>query len=187
MININFNKNSSIYSICFFTVIVSAIVLILNFVHHNLAGKIENAKQQEIHNILSQNMPCEENYQPTELNGEELFYCKGSNIIAMHNFSKGYIDKIEYIGLFNILENTVTNITIINHKETPGLGDKITSAQWLQTIYNKSAKILEIKKYGGQIDSFTSASVTPLFFLANLRANLNWLETNKPQIIKIIK
>lgn len=179
------NKNSPTYSILFFTTVVFGFALALNFAHAELKDSIEEAKQQEINKILTENMQCK-NYIETNINNNDLYYCKNSNIVALHTFSRGYIDKIEYIALFDIEKNVTKNINIINHKETPGLGDKIMTSSWLLSIYDKGSELLKLKKHGGEIDSITAASVTPMFFLGNLQQNLFMLETNKIKINQLI-
>lgn len=180
------NKNSTTYFIGFFTVIIFGFALILDFAHAELKDSIEEAKNKEINDILKKHMTCK-NYIKTNIDNNEIFYCKKSDIVAMHTFSRGYIDKIEYLALFNIKENVTKNINIINHKETPGLGDKIMTSGWLLSLYDKGSELLKIKKHGGDIDAFTAASVTPMFFLANLQQNLLWLEINKNKLDKLIK
>lgn len=180
------NKNSSAYFIVFFTVVIFGFILALFFVNEKLKNQIQQAKKQELVNALNQQLECK-NFTSQILNKKEYFYCKNSNIIAMHSFSNGYIDKIEYLVTFDISTKYVKNINIINHKETPGLGDKISNKQWLANIYNKSLELLNLKRDGGTIDAFTAASVTPNKFLRNLRSNIKWLTKNQQQIIKTIK
>lgn len=179
------NKNSKAYTIFFFTAVVSSFVLMLDFANAQLKDSIEEAKNAEINSLLNEHMQCKD-YQQTNIDNNNLYYCKNSNIVAMLTFSRGYIDKIEYLAFFDIKKNVTKNINIINHKETPGLGDKIMTSNWLLSIYDKGAELLKIKKHGGEIDSFTSASVTPMFFLGNLQQNLYWLEMNNNKITKLI-
>tara|TARA_Y100001960_G_scaffold210105_1_gene219341 strand:+ start:2743 stop:3297 length:555 start_codon:yes stop_codon:yes gene_type:complete len=175
------NKESSIYFVGFFTLVIFGFVLALNFVNINLKDKIKNAKTAEINNILVNNMQCK-NYNKEVLEGKELFYCKNSNLVALRSFSPGYVDKIEYIAVIDITTNQVKHISIVNHQETPGLGDKIADTAWLETIYNKTFAKLKIKQQNGDIDSFTAATITPTSFLANLRVNIKWLNKNKEYI-----
>lgn len=175
------NKESSIYFVSFFTLVIFGFVLALNFANTHLKDKIENAKVAEINNTLVSNMQCK-NYNKETLDGKELFYCQNSNLVALRSFSPGYVDKIEYIAFINISTNQVKHISIINHQETPGLGDKIADTAWLKTIYNKTVEMLKIKQQDGAIDSFTAATITPTSFLANLRANIKWLNKNKEYI-----
>ena len=54
---------------------------------------------------------------------------------------------------------------VLAHKETPGLGDKIEARidPWILQFAGKSLANtrLAVKKDGGDIDSFTGATITP--------------------------
>ncbi|MBI5788423.1 MAG: RnfABCDGE type electron transport complex subunit G [Candidatus Schekmanbacteria bacterium] len=55
----------------------------------------------------------------------------------------------------------ITGIKIVEHKETPGLGAKITDEAFLQQFIGKSlAGKIAIKKDGGEIDQITGASIS---------------------------
>lgn len=57
---------------------------------------------------------------------------------------------------------TINSIKIVEHKETPGLGDKYTKQSWYDLFRGKSldnAKIA-VKKDGGVIDYTTGATIT---------------------------
>ena len=181
------NKNSSIYFVSFFTIVIFGFILILNLANSMLKDKIEHSKTIEVNNILSQNMTCV-NPLKISIDDKSFYYCKKSNLIAIHRLSDfAYADKIEYMAFININTNTVENINIINHKETPGLGDKIADTKWLKTIYDKSVNLLKLKQDGGDIDSFTAASLTPSTFLKSLSKELIYIKSNNKNIIKIIQ
>lgn len=181
------NQQSSIYFVSFFTFVIFGFILFLYAINNFLAEKIENSKTQEITNLLDKNMPCD-NYQLTTIDNTNFYYCKNERIIAKHAFSDfAYADKIEYLVFLNITKLNVNHIEIINHKETPGLGDKITNQEWLKTLYYKAARLLKLKTDGGQIDSFTAASLTPRTFLKSLETDLKWLKNNQTNIINTIQ
>lgn len=57
---------------------------------------------------------------------------------------------------------TINSIKIVEHKETPGLGDKYTKQSWYNLFKGKSldnAKVA-VKKDGGVIDYTTGATIT---------------------------
>ena len=181
------NQKSSAYFISFFTVVIFGFILFLYAINHFLADKIEHAKQQEITNLLNINMPCK-NYMQTSIDNTNFYYCKNERIIAKHSFSDfAYADKIEYLVFLNITKINVDHIDIINHKETPGLGDKIEDTAWLETLYFKAKSLLRLKLDGGTVDSFTAASLTPRTFLKSLETDLQWLQDNHSLIIKQIQ
>lgn len=62
----------------------------------------------------------------------------------------------------------ITDVAIINHKETPGLGDLIepNKSNWLEqfpgrSLGNPEQKNWTVKKDGGQFDQITAATITP--------------------------
>ncbi len=62
----------------------------------------------------------------------------------------------------------ITDVAIINHKETPGLGDLIepNKSNWLEqfpgrSLGNPKQKNWTVKKDGGQFDQITAATITP--------------------------
>jgi len=80
---------------------------------------------------------------------------------------EGYSGNIKV--LTALLDNqTVGGARVLNHKETPGLGDKIderisdwiNSFQALPTTQVKTS-LWGVKKDGGQFDQFTGATITP--------------------------
>jgi electron transport complex protein RnfG len=79
----------------------------------------------------------------------------------------GYSGKIELIvGVTN--DGQVTGVRVLNHKETPGLGDKIDVrvSDWIlnfsgETVTEKNSPDWRVKKDGGQFDQFTGATITP--------------------------
>ena len=78
-----------------------------------------------------------------------------------------------YSGAIDLLvaidnDNTVLGARVIEHKETPGLGDKIELrvSDWILAFtnikyYDEFANRWRVKKDGGQFDQFTGATITP--------------------------
>ena len=67
-----------------------------------------------------------------------------------------------------LLDGTVTGVRVLDHKETPGLGDKIDLriSDWILSFTGKivseaTLNLWEVKKDGGQFDQFTGATITP--------------------------
>ncbi|RXJ68336.1 electron transport complex subunit RsxG [Veronia nyctiphanis] len=64
--------------------------------------------------------------------------------------------------------NRTTGVRVLNHNETPGLGDKIDTkvSDWIlrftgKNIESKDDPHWAVKKDGGQFDQFTGATITP--------------------------
>ncbi|WP_035477503.1 electron transport complex subunit RsxG [Aliagarivorans taiwanensis] len=64
--------------------------------------------------------------------------------------------------------DTVTGVRVLQHSETPGLGDKLElrKSDWINSFAGQRLNSDEdsrwaVKKDGGQFDSFTGATITP--------------------------
>lgn len=63
-------------------------------------------------------------------------------------------------------KGTIEAVRVLEQKETPGLGNKITTTNWVdgftgKTITDAQAYTFNVKKDGGTIDQFTGATITP--------------------------
>jgi len=78
-----------------------------------------------------------------------------------------------YSGSISILvaayfNGKIIGVRVLSHKETPGIGDKIeiSISDWIKKFDNMNLSNLNdkkflLKKYGGQIEQFTGATITP--------------------------
>lgn len=80
---------------------------------------------------------------------------------------QGWGGKIQLIMGVNA-EGEITGVRVVNHKETPGLADKIEIAksEWIKSFDGKSLantpeKNWAVKKDGGEYDQFAGATITP--------------------------
>jgi len=99
-----------------------------------------------------------------------------------------------YAGPIRILvgvkyDGTVTGVRILNHRETPGLGDKIVSTRsdWVfqfdgLSLGNPDIARWELKPDGGQFDQLTGASVTPRAVLKAVRETLIYFASRRDEI-----
>ena len=95
----------------------------------------------------------------------------------------GYSGDIELlVGL--LPDGHITAVEIINHKETPGLGDLIErrKSDWLEQFPGTSldapaAKQWGVKKDGGAFDQITAATITPRAVVAAIKRALIYQQT----------
>lgn len=87
-------------------------------------------------------------------------------------------------------EGKVLGVRVINHKETPGLGDKIepAKAKWIFDFDGKSlgdpvAEKWAVKKDGGVFDQFAGATITPRGVVNAVKGGLEFFEGNKTQLL----
>jgi electron transport complex protein RnfG len=82
---------------------------------------------------------------------------------------QGYADKIELLVGLDPRAETIAGLFILEQKETPGLGNNISTAGWRnQFIHKKTAQPLEVKKNSQQggdpnsaiIDAITGATIS---------------------------
>jgi len=81
---------------------------------------------------------------------------------------------------------TVLGVRVIEHKETPGLGDKIELAvsNWITTFSDRSFSNdnlapWQVKKDGGEFDQFTGATITPRAVVGAVREALLYAQANQ--------
>ena len=76
---------------------------------------------------------------------------------------KGYSGQIRLMVGFNA-NGTINNISVLEHQETPGLGDKIDKAKsgWSRQFNGKNPEDfqLQVRKDGGDVDAITAATIS---------------------------
>ena len=86
-------------------------------------------------------------------------------------------------------DGTVTGVRILEHRETPGLGDRIVSSRsdWVfqfdgHSLGDPAAKGWAIKRDGGQFDQLSGASVTPRAVVTALRETLIYFDAHREDL-----
>jgi electron transport complex protein RnfG len=85
----------------------------------------------------------------------------------------------------------VTGVRVLEHKETPGLGDKIDLriSNWVLDFDNQvySIEVAEnwaVKKDGGQFDQFTGATITPRAVVNAVKLSAEYYLANQTAIFE---
>ena len=97
----------------------------------------------------------------------------------------GYSGKIHLvIGVYS--NGTLAGVRVTDHKETPGLGDKIDvkKSDWIlsfddKSLYNPTVGQWKVKKDGGEFDAFTGATITPRAVVEQVAKTLSFFAANK--------
>jgi len=105
----------------------------------------------------------------------------------------GYNGKIKLlVGVY--FDGTLAGVRVINHKETPGLGDKINvkKADWILqfkglSLTNPSESRWKVKKDGGDFDQFTGATITPRAVVTAVKKSLQYFDNNRDNLFKEAK
>lgn len=91
-------------------------------------------------------------------------------------------------------DGTLAGVRVINHKETPGLGDKIDEKKtnWILkfkglSLTNPSEPQWAVKKDGGDFDQFTGATITPRAVVTAVKNALQFFEQNRDELFKETK
>jgi electron transport complex protein RnfG len=91
---------------------------------------------------------------------------------------KGYNGTIKVLVGITVNQK-ITGVRIVQHKETPGLGDKmeLSKSNWVLTfngtsLQNPKVQSWLVKKDGGQFDQFTGATITPRAIVNMIKSTL---------------
>jgi len=87
------------------------------------------------------------------------------------------------------IDGNITGVRVLQHKETPGLGDRIETVKsdWVLQFDGHSLRDPEAAKWaikgdGGQFDQLTGASVTPRSIIRAIKETLIWFEANRVSV-----
>ncbi|AMO55371.1 electron transport complex subunit RsxG [Endozoicomonas montiporae] len=102
----------------------------------------------------------------------------------------GYSGRIELlVGIY--ADGTLAGVRAVNHKETPGLGDKINTyvTDWIlsftgKSLNNPKPRHWAVRKDGGDFDQFAGATVTPRAVVASVYRTLNYFAGHKEALFK---
>lgn len=99
-----------------------------------------------------------------------------------------------YAGAIRVLigieyDGTITGIRILEHRETPGLGDKIVASRsdWVfqfdgRSLGDPGLEEWVIKRDGGEFDQLTGASVTPRAVIKVTKETLIYFAAHRDEI-----
>jgi len=160
----------------------------LGFVYEFTKKPIElsnlNKKLEAIRQVVPEftNNPNDEMYKlPTgEGDSLEIYPAKKDDIVtgyAVNTYTKnGFSGDIKLMAGFKP-DGTIINITVLEQKETPGLGTKMSEPKFKEQFNdrNPSEYILKVKKDGGQVDAITAATISSRAFCDAIQRAYNTL------------
>jgi electron transport complex protein RnfG len=132
---------------------------------------------------------------PHELPGSETaiiyrVYAEGAPVAGLFIVSArdGYAGPIRILAGIDTM-GVVTGVHVLEHRETPGLGDRVesTKSDWVKQFNGRSLLDPEptgwaIKGDGGQFDQLTGASVTPRAIIKAIKETLLYFEAHSEEI-----
>ena len=185
-----------------------ATALVLSSVDNLTRDKIDYAERMAAQRALLEIVPPERHNNDLLLDSQpvpEAFWSvlgldKGGNIyIARYNGQPiaaiiptvtpdGYSGDIAMIIGVNS-EGTIAGVRVVQHKETPGLGDKIDLKKnnWIlsfdgKSLSNTATSEWAVKKDGGQFDQFTGATITPRAVINQVVATLVYFNQDSERL-----
>ena len=161
----------------------------LGFVYEFTKKPIElsnlNKKLEAIKQVVPEftNNPNEEMYRlPTgEGDSLDIYPAKKDNEIVGYAVStytkKGFSGNINLMAGFKP-DGSIVNITVLEQKETPGLGTKMTEPQFKDQFNDRNPAQfnLKVKKDGGQVDAITAATISSRAFCDAVQRAYNTLQ-----------
>ncbi|MEQ1585170.1 MAG: RnfABCDGE type electron transport complex subunit G [Cyclobacteriaceae bacterium] len=171
-------KSSFLNLLVTLTVITLLAGLSLGYVFQWTKEPIAKAQMEKqlraIQDVISgyDNNPVAEKYKvatPDGTDSLEFFPAKAKGeligIAVKTKSSKGYSGHVWVMVGFSI-NGDIQRIVVIEHKETPGLGSKMSSPKFLDQFFGKNpAQMkLKVKKDGGDVDAITGATITSRAF-----------------------
>ncbi len=102
-----------------------------------------------------------------------------------------------YAGPIRILigveaDGKITGVHVLEHRETPGLGDRVESGKsdWVKqfdgrSLVDPAPSAWGIKRDGGAFDQLTGASVTPRAIVKAIRDTLLYFDAHREEIFSV--
>jgi len=150
-----------------------------------IALSVLNKKLDAIRQVVPEftNNPNEEMYRlPTgEGDSLDIYPAKKDDVIvgyAVNTYTKtGFSGNIILMAGFKP-DGTIISITVLEQKETPGLGTKMTEPSFKDQFNNKNPGefSLKVKKDGGQVDAITAATISSRAFCVAVQRAYNTLQ-----------
>lgn len=111
----------------------------------------------------------------------EIYPAKKDSVLvgyAINTYTKnGFSGNIGLMAGFKT-DGTIVNITVLEQKETPGLGTKMTEPEFKDQFNDKNPAqyILKVKKDGGPVDAITAATISSRAFCDAVQRAYNTLQ-----------
>ncbi|MBS4057208.1 MAG: RnfABCDGE type electron transport complex subunit G [Bacteroidales bacterium] len=173
--------------------VISAVAAIsLGAVYNLTKSPIEMARQKKQEEAIKQVLPAFDRLELIKVKSIDLpdslqfnMAYKGDAFVgaAVNTFTnKGFGGNIKLmVGL--LPDGSINNISVLEHKETPGLGDKMSKnkSDWSLQFNGKNPATfaLKVKKDGGQVDAITAATISSRAFTDAVKRAYETYESNK--------
>ncbi|EKE79906.1 electron transport complex subunit RsxG [Idiomarina xiamenensis] len=101
----------------------------------------------------------------------------------------GYSGAIKLLVAINV-DGSVAGVRVLQHNETPGLGDKIEhrKSDWIEsfngmTVRGDDDKRWAVQRDGGSFDQFTGATITPRAVVGAVARTVSYVKQHQQQLL----
>lgn len=180
-------KKESTFTNMVFTLFLVTLVAsaALALIYEVTRGPIEEAKRLKKMNAIAEVMPDFDNDPGSEIKklgiGKDTLYFYRARMgneltgIAVESFTYSGFSGLVRIMVGFLPDGTIYDISVLEHAETPGLGDKIvksksfdknTGLSWSSQFGGKDPRnfTLRVKQDDGEVDAITAATITSRAF-----------------------
>jgi Na+-translocating ferredoxin:NAD+ oxidoreductase subunit G len=161
----------------------------LGFVYQMTKAPIElsvlNKKLLAIKQVVPEftNNPDDEMYRLATGEGDSLDIYPAKNDGEIVGYAVSTYTKKGFSGDINLMagfkpDGTIINITVLEQKETPGLGTKMTDPKFKDQFNDKNPSnyFLKVRKDGGPVDAITAATISSRAFCDAMQRAYNTLQ-----------
>lgn len=142
--------------------------LMLSFSYYKTKDKIEYIQRQEVLDGFNSVLPYHNNEPDKDAviyNGAKIYIGKDNGTVTGYGINiistSGYSGSISVLTGIDI-NGKISGVSIVYHSETPGLGDKITGREFLDSFKGMGlGNKIAVKKDGGEIEQFSGATISP--------------------------
>jgi len=102
--------------------------------------------------------------------------------------TQGYNGEIDLLIAINV-SGTINSVRVLNHRETPGLGDAIElkKSNWILSFNQLALQNLDqwaVKRDGGNFDQFTGATTTPRAIVNEVKNTALFFQQHQHEIFQ---
>jgi len=189
---------------------VVVLTLIAVFAALALAGvdlltreKIEEQRRLKLLNALEAVLPPHDNapdadFMDVERDGASYRFYLAKSLGELVGCAVKTVSEMGYGGRIEVLtgilpNGDLQNVIILYHRETPGLGSKITTHEFLERLIFKARDGGErrnlrntdwrVKKDGGDIDQLTGATISPRAVVEAVKTALDLYQSSRTEIV----
>ncbi|HHJ09976.1 MAG TPA: RnfABCDGE type electron transport complex subunit G [Bacteroidetes bacterium] len=177
----------SMFLALFLVTLISATILgfVYEFTKDAIAASRAAKQTEALKKVLPpfNNNPVQEMYKKA-VDGDTLYFFPAREDsalvgIAVNTFSpKGFSGMIRIMVGF-LPDGTIKDVAVLEHKETPGLGEKMVrnKSNWSVQFQGKNPKTyrLAVKKDGGDVDAITASTISSRAFCDALERAYKYL------------